>query len=63
MLYYNQEVRTMTTVQQVVIDHNFPEDVVILTGCQDDFVYWEDVAEEEVICSSYYNGTLEIEID
>ncbi len=53
----------MTTVQQVVIDHNFPEDVIILTGCQDDFVYWEDVAEEEVICSSYYNGTLEIEID
>ena len=53
----------MATVQQVVIDHNFPEDVVILTGCQDDFVYWEDVAEEEAIEWNYYKGNLDIFLD
>lgn len=53
----------MATVRNTVIDYNFPEDIIIITGCQDDFVYWEDVAEEKVVRSSYYNGTLEIEIE
>ena len=53
----------MTTVKDVVIDHDYPEDIEIITGCQDDaYMYWEDVAEEEALSWCYFNGTLEIEI-
>lgn len=54
----------MTTVRDVVIDHNFPEYIeIICERLAGDWTYWEDYADCEALHWTYHNDTLEIEID
>ena len=50
-------------VREVVVHYGFPEHICVMTYCQDDDLWWEDVAEEEAIEWNYHKGNLDIFLD
>ena len=50
-------------VKEVVARYGFPEHICVIAYCQDDDLWWEDVAEEEAAEWNYYKGNLDIFLD
>lgn len=51
------------TVFEIVRKYNFPENVIIETGCQDDHVEWEMVKDEKATEWDFTADELTIWID